>query len=360
MSVESKGLTQLPPDRSAKSTSLSIFGQEPNMEMVQPDAATAASSFSDALPNTEETPEKPSSPPSVMKKSKWAVVKTANHRILPQHSIGAVKLRNIIEELNKISVEERGVPEDNGISVMDSWKWVRQSRRRLANFVQQPKFHYTIIILIIVDLMIVFVDLVLAQLSLPCLSDEEMELYNTTEQRDECLLETSIDLQRGELFLYYFSVALLSIFLLEVFISFYAFGWRHYKNPLYLLDAAIVFASFIMELYFHFGNVGRAGRAAAAFVVLRLWKIVRAIHAIAHSISLKNRILINKIEDARTILKEEKEQAEKTLEKQEIKIEYLMNLLRKTRKLPTPEQIDAYVENAWQERTKNDARSMVD
>src|SRR5690349_21148615 len=109
-----------------------------------------------------------------------------------------------------------------------------------------------------------------------------MSQYNTTEQRDSCLLPYSDDLHRGELFLFYFSVILLITFVSEVFLTFYAFGWKHYLNPLYLSDGLIVFASFIMEIYFHYGNIGRAGRAAAAIVILRLWKIVRAIHAVAH------------------------------------------------------------------------------
>ena len=129
-------------------------------------------------------------------------------------------------------------------------------------------------------------------------------------------------------FYFIFPFFLLIIFVFEVFISFYAFGWRHYKNPLYLLDGIIVFASFIMELYFHYGNIGRAGRAAAAIVILRLWKIVRAIHAVAHSITLKNRLLIKKIQEAQIIIEEEKQTTEQMLQKQDIRVEYLANLLK--------------------------------
>jgi hypothetical protein len=179
-----------------------------------------------------------------------------------------------------------------------------------------------------------------------------MEEYNTTEQRDTCLLPYSPDLTRGESFLFYFSVLLLIIFVLEIFISFYTYGWRHYKNPLYLLDSIIVFASFIMELYFHYGNIGRAGRAAAAIVVLRLWKIVRAIHAVAHSITVKNRLLIKKIQEAQKMIEEDKLNTEKMLEKQEITVDYLMNILKPTGKLPSLEQIDKYVNKTWQKRKK--------
>ena len=56
-------------------------------------------------------------------------------------------------------------------------------------------------------------------------------------------------------------------------------------------------------------------------------KIVRATHAIAHSITLKNRILIKKIEEAKVLLEAERELAERTLEKQEIRLEYFIKIL---------------------------------
>jgi hypothetical protein len=177
-----------------------------------------------------------------------------------------------------------------------------------------------------------------------------MKQYNTTEQRDLCLLKHSANLNRTELFLFYFSVLLLTLFVLEVFLSFYAFGWKYYKNPLYLLDGGIIFASFIMEIYFHYEYIGRAGRAASAIIILRLWKIIRAIHAVAHSITLRNRLLIKKIQEAKILLEEEKEQTEQTLEKQEIKLEYFINMLTKLGKLPSTGQIDSYVNNIWSQR----------
>jgi len=180
-----------------------------------------------------------------------------------------------------------------------------------------------------------------------------MEEYHTTEQRDSCLLANSVQLDRADLFLFYFSVLLLSLFVLEIFISLYALGSKYYKNPLYLLDGTIVFSSFIMELYFHYGNIGKAGRAAAAIVILRLWKIIRAIHAVAHSISLKNRLMLDRILETKVLLEEEKQQEEQTLEKQEIKVEYFIDILSKMGKLPSTSYIDTYVDNIWKQRNKS-------
>ncbi|CAF0822055.1 unnamed protein product [Rotaria sordida] len=293
-----------------------------------------------------------------MKISNWNKVKAANRRILPRKSNGEVKLSNIIDELKKMAIEEQEAQKNEQTLGNNSLNSIKLFRKRLANFLQKATFHYIIILLVITDLIVVVVDLVLAQLSSPCLTDEEMEFYNTTVQRDTCLLEHSVHLARTDLFLFYFSALLLTIFVLEIFISLYAFGWKYCTNPLYLLDSIIVLASFIMEMYFHYGNIARAGRAAAAFLILRLWKIIRAIHAVAHSIRLKNRVLINKIQEARILLEEEKQQTEQTLEKQEIKIEYFIKILTNLGKLPSTSRIDDYVNNIWTQRKQNNVNML--
>jgi hypothetical protein len=179
-----------------------------------------------------------------------------------------------------------------------------------------------------------------------------MEYYNTTVQQDSCLLEYSIDLTRTNLFLFFFSTLLLCLFVLEVFISFYAFGRKYLKSPLYLLDGIIVLTSFILEIYFHYGNIGHAGRAAAAIILLRLWKILRVIHAVAHSITVKNRLLIEKIEEAKILLEIEKEQTEQTLAKQEIKLDYVVKILSTIGKLPTTKEINKYINDTLTQRNK--------
>jgi hypothetical protein len=143
-----------------------------------------------------------------------------------------------------------------------------------------------------------------------------LELYNTTQQPSECLLPLSRSVDDGELALFYISLILISTFVLEIFAAFYAFGWRRYTKLLYLFDAIVVLVSFILEVYFHFGNVVKIGRAAAGLVVLRLWKIIRAIHAIAHTMALRNHIIVEEIEQAREMLNDEKLHAEKTIDQQ--------------------------------------------
>jgi hypothetical protein len=172
-----------------------------------------------------------------------------------------------------------------------------------------------------------------------------MEKYNVTDQRDNCLLPPTEQLENGETALYYISLILISFFVIEIFSAFYAFGWRHFTKILYLVDAIIVLVSFVLEVYFHYGGVGKAGRAAGGIVVLRMWKIIRAIHAVAHAVSLKNRMIIEEIKKAREIVNEEKLQAEETIHDQQNQINYLTDLLDKSGKQSFLEQDSGPVRN---------------
>jgi hypothetical protein len=164
-----------------------------------------------------------------------------------------------------------------------------------------------------------------------------MQLYNTTQQRSECLLPLSRSVDDGELALFYISLILISTFVLEIFAAFYAFGWRRYTKLLYLFDAIVVLVSFILEVYFHFGNVVKIGRAAAGLVVLRLWKIIRAIHAIAHTMALRNHIIREGVVQANEMVKDEECQAERTIVRQWLEIRDLEDLLEKSSIQFTPQ-----------------------
>lgn len=85
-------------------------------------------------------------------------------------------------------------------------------------------------------------------------------------------------------------------------------------------------------------------------MILRLWKIVRAVHAVAHSLTMKNRLLIKKIEEAKVILEEERVLIEEILEKQNIKTDFYVQLLINLGKLPSKKQMDKYVNEIWMKR----------
>ncbi|KAF9011888.1 hypothetical protein BDQ17DRAFT_1321878 [Cyathus striatus] len=137
-----------------------------------------------------------------------------------------------------------------------------------------------------------------------------------------------IALEDGDWFLWAVSVALLSVFLLEIFASLFAFGPRRFLKPLYAIDAVIIIASFILEIYFRFADGNKqAGSSPAALVILRLWKVIRAIHAVAHSIELKNQSIIHEVREAKQQVEEEHKETTILLQRDQAKIVYLRSRL---------------------------------
>ena len=93
--------------------------------------------------------------------SKWAKVRTLNRQIVPRTSQGEIKLNSIIDELKRISLEEREPSQDEQALITTPLGSVRAFRRRITSYRQQPTFHYIVILLVVTDLIVVLVDLVL-------------------------------------------------------------------------------------------------------------------------------------------------------------------------------------------------------
>jgi hypothetical protein len=86
----------------------------------------------------------------------------ANPSQINKTSVGEKKLNKIIQDLNDNPVEEEAFKEQK-ISVKGYPKWIQRSRQFIVHMMEQPKFHYVIIFLITIDLIIVFVELVIGE-----------------------------------------------------------------------------------------------------------------------------------------------------------------------------------------------------
>ncbi|CAF1090382.1 unnamed protein product [Rotaria sp. Silwood1] len=85
-------------------------------------------------------------------------------------SKGEIKLSDMIREINEITVLDEEEEQEEEIAAVEKTiptsnflHRIQQSRRFLRSVLNKPAFHYTIIILIIVDLIVVFIDLVLGE-----------------------------------------------------------------------------------------------------------------------------------------------------------------------------------------------------
>lgn len=206
----------------------------------------------------------------------------------------------------------------------------------------EPRYHKTLIGLVIFDLVIIFIDLIISMLNLSCYTDKQLEQFKEEgiphiAEPDTCLLHHSPSVVAGEWFLWGMSILLLSIFLIDILVALFAFGPRRFKKPIFAIDAVVIVASLIMELIFKLSpNIYDAKSTPAAMVLLRLWKVIRAIHAVAHSIELKNQSIIRKIKEAKMRVEEEHRIASQKIRQLEIKNEWLW--ARITSPSPLPEE----------------------
>lgn len=77
-------------------------------------------------------------------------------------SVGENKLNEIIHDLNDNTLEEEAFDKEK-IQDDSKVKWVRKSRQFIIHIMELPTFHYTIIILIILDLIIVLIELIIGK-----------------------------------------------------------------------------------------------------------------------------------------------------------------------------------------------------
>eukprot|EP00760_Papus_ankaliazontas_P005022 PhM_4_TR12341/c0_g1_i1/m.68819 len=138
----------------------------------------------------------------------------------------------------------------------------------LARSLESHLVHGMIVLLIVADIVIVIVHLLLEAHYPVDLTDHELPA---------CRQHVPHSVHVAEDALLYTSVTILCIFLFEMSLKMVCFGpisWL--KNPLHLLDFCVVLASLISELTLH----GSDRIAVSLLVAVRLWKIVRIMHAV--------------------------------------------------------------------------------
>jgi len=140
---------------------------------------------------------------------------------------------------------------------------VSRWRGHTRDALESPTLHKLVITLIIIDAACVLSDLGYTFLADTCSSEPELPVW----------LEA----------LAYVSLAITSLFLIEIPLACWAFG-LHYFNPfgnfvhapLHLFDAIIITTTFILEVILR----GRERELAGLLIVLRLWRLVKLVGGI--------------------------------------------------------------------------------
>lgn len=101
-----------------------------------------------------------------------------------------------------------------------------------------------------------------------------------------CTLRPSTSRDVLEKSIFAVNISLLSIFTVDVFLALYAFGPITYCSSwVTLLDGAVVITTLCLDVYFSVSDSPNA-KSPIALVILRLWKVFRAVHAIAHALEM--------------------------------------------------------------------------
>jgi len=138
----------------------------------------------------------------------------------------------------------------------DSWVWI--SRRRLQRFLASKWGHYSVIILVSLDVAGIFADFLIT-LHICEHSGEKGFPRRAWEKADEALDVASL----------VFSC----LFMLELLLSIWAFGFSYFNSKFHIFDATIIVVGFIVDVLLH-GTIEEAG---SLVVIGRLWRVFKII-----------------------------------------------------------------------------------
>ena len=177
-------------------------------------------------------------------------------------------------------------------------------RLKLQRILHSIPFHIIVSLLVIIDVLIVILELTVETRQLAhCRSEEDCldkcnntqthtqpqnytELKNETEHlicgfvglTHRCVLESEAtpDVSR---ILSIMTITILSIFVLEVLIKLFAFGFGLFKKCFEVFDAIVILISFIIDVVHFFFEENELVILFELLIILRLWRIVRIITA---------------------------------------------------------------------------------
>ncbi|KAI9333179.1 hypothetical protein DFJ73DRAFT_854638 [Zopfochytrium polystomum] len=190
----------------------------------------------------------------------------------------------------------------------------RWSRRKVAVLLYSDAFRHAIIALVLFDIILIFVDISLALNTVCTPGHSETDVLHTaTGSRPNASttvenraaveaalctpnLELSRDLWYGQEAIFWTSTCLLVAFAGDVLLHFYVEGWRMFRSIVACVDAVVVFGSLCITLSFKYTNTNIPG--AGSIIALRVWKIIRIMHAVAVSTNLGHRRTLTAIVSA--------------------------------------------------------------
>lgn len=165
----------------------------------------------------------------------------------------------------------------SSINSDDLLKPAQSFREQLAHAIHSQKFQIAIVILVILDCLCVLGEL-LIDLKVFETEDDMQDNHDAHEESSHHETGAAVDKKEDPSLiaaevLHYFSIAILSIFLVELGVRLFAVGKAFFKHKMEIIDAFIIIVSFGLDI----GFMNREGVSAAVglLVVFRLWRFGR-------------------------------------------------------------------------------------
>ncbi|GJJ72293.1 voltage-gated hydrogen channel 1 [Entomortierella parvispora] len=151
-----------------------------------------------------------------------------------------------------------------------------KSRHEIGELLESKKSHVLILILTVLDLLLVIFQIGASLLGL----DDSEEA--------EWILEVFA----------HASLAIVSVFVVEIFFKVYAFGFSYFwsSNPhgyLHLADAAIIVISFLLEVFLK----GAEQELGSLLIIFRLWRLIKLTGTVAIETAEHQQEQLERLED---------------------------------------------------------------
>lgn len=161
--------------------------------------------------------------------------------------------------------------------------WCAHLQQHLEEMLENHGFHIVVLCLVIIDVIIVLVQL---------LVDHDIIKVHDEEAKEK--------IEHG---LHVTSIAILVIFLCELFLKLYVYRLRFFKKYCELFDGVVVVISFILDIIPTMGTT-----EAELIIIARLWRVARIVNGIILTMNTAKEEEIQKLSKKNEILQKENEE----------------------------------------------------
>ncbi|KAF9185283.1 hypothetical protein BGZ51_002758 [Haplosporangium sp. Z 767] len=194
-----------------------------------------------------------------------------DHTSITHDSFGEANDGYDIDQIYSISVDPE-TPSNAGEALTGRHESrFERIRHRLGEILETKRAHVVVLLLTLLDIILVMLQIGASLLHL-----------------DETEEETWVIALLGHL-----SLAIVSVFVLEILLRLFAFGPRYFWKPtphgyLHLIDAVIILTSFLLEVFLK----GAGQELSSLLIIFRLWRVLKLTGTVALEVTEHDQIKV--------------------------------------------------------------------